>query len=153
MRPYPSGKNRRRITTNKSSSRPCSNHRTLWHQQFWISALECKQTTETMRQDDNADVKAVFSKSSLNTAFTMARCNSREPYSSTQVIIAQCTSLVQSWRTCFSFTLQNMRRNGYSSQLIQRQKTWQLLQPLRDHSTNRMITVHKNKAIWMPCKQ
>ena len=134
-------------------------HRTHWHRQLWISALECKQTTETMTQDDNAEVKIDLNNCCLNTAFTMMRFISCEPCSSVQIIIAQCTRHVQSWhtcfflRTCFFFTWQRMRRNWCFPQLTKRRTTSQPLQPLRDHCTNRMITVHKNGIIWMPCKQ
>ena len=113
-------------------------HRTHWHRQLWISALECKQTTETMTQDDNAEVKIDLNNCCLNTAFTMMRFISCEPCSSVQIIIAQCTRHVQSWhtcfflRTCFFFTWQRMRRNGCFPQLTKRRATSQLLQPLRE---------------------
>ena len=78
-----------------------TNARTHWHRQLWISAPECKQTTETMTQDDNAEVKIVLNNCCLNTAFTMMRFISCEPCSSVQIIIVQCTRQAQSWHTCF----------------------------------------------------
>ena len=104
-------------------------HRTHWHRQLWISALECKQTTETMTQDDNAEAKIDLHNCCLNTAFTMMRFISCEPCSSVQIIIVQCTRHVQSWhtcfflRTCFFFTWQRMRRNWCFPQLTKRRTT------------------------------
>ena len=52
-----------------------------------IDAFEFQQTTQATRQDDNADAKAVRSKSCLNTAFEMKRSLSREPYLLIHVLV------------------------------------------------------------------